>query len=115
MKIALIASNYAPLVPETKKGTEIFVYDFIRLLSLQLAHTNSELTVFCSDDSKLRVPIETVDSGASMFAADLPHGKHIIFELALIGKAFQMEDRFDLYHAHIGNGDIVLPFVPMVQ
>lgn len=115
MRIAIIASNYLPLGPETTKGTEIFVYAFAREMEKRMAAGGGRLTVFCAGDSTLPVNIESVTARAVSSEASLPAGKHVIFELALIEKAFRMEKDFDLFHVHIGNGDIALPFVPFIK
>ena len=115
MRIGIIASNHFPIDEATIKGTEIFVYGFVLELARRAPQGGGSITVFCSGDSRLPVCVETVDERASAHDAVLPEGKHVLFELALIEKAFRMEEEFDLFHVHIGNGDIALPFVPFIK
>jgi glycosyltransferase involved in cell wall biosynthesis len=62
------------------------------------------------------VPVETVGPVASTLIPDVvKNNKQIIFELALLAKAFKMADRFDVYHVNIGDGDIALPLADFVQ
>jgi len=60
---------------------------------------NAELdyTVFASGDSRLPFKVESVENLPSSSDDQIMHyGKHIIFELALISKAFSMQNNFDL-------------------
>lgn len=111
MKIAILASNKLDINESTKKGTEIFV----RTLVNTVAHLNKDLkvTVFCSKDSDLTSEITSLDFDTT--SPNIPEEKHIIFELALLSKAFSIEEKFDLYHANIGDGDIILPFALFVK
>jgi len=116
MNIALVTSNLFNLGPDTKKGTEIFVYDFICQLASRRQENRLDITAFTSGESKLPVPIQSIDAHPSISDSELMRDdKHIIFELALLSKAFSQHDVFDLYHINIGNGDIALPFVPFVK
>jgi glycosyltransferase involved in cell wall biosynthesis len=40
---------------------------------------------------------------------------HKIFELALVAKAVSMQKKFDLLHLSIGNGELILPFLPYLK
>ena len=116
MKIAIVCSNLMNLSEETKKGTEIFSYSLINNLIKYGQKKGMEYTAFTSGASKLPMRIESVDHLPSSADKEIiDNGKHIIFELALISKAFCMQDEFDLYHINIGDGDIVLPFTPFVK
>lgn len=114
VRVALVTSNAVPVSPQAGKGTEIWVESLVRGLVLQ--EPGCRVTVFASGDSQLPVPIETVGPVASTLIPDVAkNNKQIIFELALLAKAFSMADRFDVYHINIGDGDIALPlagFVP---
>lgn len=114
MKIAIVCSNFTSINKEVKRGTEIF--DYILINNLVKSGNNLDITAFASGDSNLPVKIESIndhpsDSDRSIIQKD----KHVIFELALISKAFSMQNNFDLYHINIGDGDIVLPFAPFVK
>lgn len=111
MKIAIIASNYLKIDKNTTKGTEIFVYMLINNLIKYAENNNLSLTSFCSRNSELPVRITSIDPCSK----SIPDEKHIIFELALISKAFSEQNDFDLYHVNIGNGDIALPFAHFVK
>ena len=114
MKIAIVCSNFISITKASKKGTEIF--DYILINNLLSEDKNLDITAFASGDSDLPVKIESVDYHSSVSNKSiLQKDKHIIFELALISKAFSMQDNFDLYHINIGDGDIALPFAPFVK
>ncbi|OGK17425.1 hypothetical protein A2774_05445 [Candidatus Roizmanbacteria bacterium RIFCSPHIGHO2_01_FULL_39_12c] len=113
MKIAILASNLLPINQDVKKGTELFVY----LLVSALAHKSDKIdvTLFASGDSQVPVKLESVGALSSTVDAQITKQHHKIFELALLGKALQQQSGFDLYHANIGNGEIVLPFALFSQ
>src|SRR3989344_8119078 len=116
MKIAIVCSNNLSLKKDTKKGTEIIVHTFISNLAKYQKDNDLQITAFASGDSDLPVKIESIGYHPS---ANNEHivkaGKHIIFELALLSKAFSLQESFDLYHINIGDGDIALPFAPFVK
>ncbi len=114
MKIAIVCSNFISITKSAKKGTEIF--DYILINNLLSEDKNLDITAFASGDSDLPIKIESVDYRSSVSDKSIVQkDKHIIFELALISKAFSMQDNFDLYHINIGDGDIALPFAPFVK
>lgn len=116
MKVAIICSNLYDLSEKTIKGTEIFTYDLIKNLHAYGQKDGLDYTVFCSGGSQLPFRIESLDRYPS--ASDpqiIANGKHIIFELALISKAFTEQMNYDLFHVNIGDGDIVMPFAPFVD
>ncbi len=115
MKIAIINSNYVAINQNTRKGTEIFDYILIKNLAKQAGRYHLEITAFASGNSHLPVPIESVNYQASFADKDVGIEHHKTFEIALVSKAFSMQEKFDLYHVNIGNGDIVLPFAPFVN
>ena len=115
MKIAIICSNAVSINKNSKRGTEIFDYMLINNL-VNAVGKDVSITAFASEDSDLPVETQSVDKiSSSQDKSILKKGKHIIFELALISKAFLMQDKFDLYHVNIGDGDIILPFAPFVK
>ncbi|MBI2597062.1 glycosyltransferase [Candidatus Daviesbacteria bacterium] len=114
MKIAIICSNFVSITKDVKKGTEIF--DHILINNLAKADKNLDITAFASGDSNLPVKIESIDyHPAILDKSIIQKDKHVIFELALISRAFSKQDNFDLYHINIGDGDIALPFAPFVK
>lgn len=114
MKIAVIFSNFVSITKDVKKGTEIF--DYILIDNLIKINNNLDITAFASGDSDLPVKIESVDDQSAISDSSIvKKDKHIIFELALLSKAFSMQDNFDLFHVNIGDGDIALPFAPFVK
>lgn len=115
MRIAIVNSNFVSISQYTKKGTEIFDYILIRHLAKQAKRHNLEITAFASGDSRLPVPIESVNYKSSVADKDIGIEHHKTFEMALVSKAFALQDQFDLYHINIGNGDVVLPFAPFVK
>lgn len=116
MKIAIICSNYLNMRKDTASGTGIFNYSFINELSKRMDGEALTVTAFASGASELPVPVESIDSQPSLNDDGLvASGKFVLYEQALIAKAFTMQDRFDLYHVNIGDGDIALPFSPFVK
>lgn len=114
MKIAIVCSNFTSITKTSKKGTEIF--DSILINSLAKENKYLDITAFTSGDSNLPAKIESIDYHSSTSDKSIiQKDKHIIFELALLSKAFSMQDNFDLYHINIGDGDIALPFAPFVK
>lgn len=116
MKIAVVCSNNELIGPETKKGTEIFVRQFLEGFARYSDSSRFTITVFAAGSSRVPYPLQSIERGAT---GDDPaiakRGKHIMFELALLSRAFERQDEFDLYHIHIGDGDLVMPFLPFVK
>lgn len=115
MRIAVVNSNFVTIGKNTKKGTEIFAYILIRFLQKQAKRKRLTITAFASGDSRLAVPVESVNYRSSSFDHDIGPEHHKAFELALASKAFGMQKKFDVYHVNIGNGDVILPFAPFVR
>ncbi len=115
MNIAILCSNLFNVDEKNKTGTGIFNHILIQELS-KMERDDLDITVFASGESSLPAKIESIDHEPS--SADpkiLQHNKHIMFELALLSKAFSQQDVFDVYHVNIGDGDLVMPFVPFVK
>lgn len=115
MNIAIVCSNFLDMKKETASGTGIFNFSFISELANR---TNESLSVtaFASGASQLPIKTESIDHAPSSADADLAaSGKFVLYEQALIAKAFTMQEQFDLYHINIGDGDIALPFTPFVD
>ena len=115
MRIAVVNSNFVSIGKYTKKGTEIFAYVLISHMARQAKKHNLSLTAFASGDSRLPIPVESVNYRSSVSDKDIGIEHHKTFDLALVSKAFSMQDQFDLYHVNIGNGDVVLPLAPFVK
>lgn len=115
IRLGIINSNYVTINRRTKKGTEIFDSILIRQLAKQSKRYNLKITAFASGDSELPVRIMSVNYKSSIRDKDIGENHHKTFELALLSKAFKMQDEFDIYHVNIGNGDVVLPFAPFVD
>lgn len=115
MKVAIICSNLFNTGEKSKKGTDIFNY--ILANSLAIAKKDKDVfTFFASGESSLPFRIESIDHlPSSSDPKIISNGKHIMFELALISKAFSMQDDFDLYHLNIGDGDLAMPFACFVK
>jgi glycosyltransferase involved in cell wall biosynthesis len=117
MRIAIITSNNISINKNTKKGTEIFSYILIKNITKNkyAKSKNVHITAFASGDSRLPVNIQSIGRNASSNDRSIPEYKHVIFELALLSKAFGMQKQFDLFHVNIGDGDIALPFARFVK
>lgn len=115
IRIGVVNSNYVSINKRTKKGTEIFSYLFVRNLARQSKRFNLKISAFGSGDSDFPVKLYSVNYKSSLKDVDIGARHHNTFELALLSKAFSMQNEFDIYHINIGNGDVVLPFAPFVD
>jgi len=116
MKIAIVNSNIVKIASSTKKGTEIFDYILIRNLAKISRKINLQITAFASGNSQLPVKIESVNFYSSLEDKHIGiEGNHVLFELALISKAFAMHKKFDLYHTNFGDGELILPFARFIK
>ena len=116
MKIAIVCSNYFNISQETANGTAIFDYSLITNLVKHTKTKNLTITAFASGASQLPVKVESVDVNPSSSNEDLiVTGKNVLYELALLSKAFSLQEQFDLFHINIGDGDLALPFYPFVK
>ena len=115
MRVAYICTNLFNMNEKNKTGSGIFNHILLNQLA-RASSNNLSITVFAAGASSLPFKIESVDFNPS--SADskiIKHNKHIMFELALISKALAKQDKFDLYHVNIGDGDLVLPFAAFVK
>lgn len=116
MDVAIVCSNYFNISKDTANGTAIFCHSFVAELAKHAKNGSLSITAFASGASELPVPIESIGRGPlSADEALVRSGKHFLYEQALVSKAFSMQDRFDLYHVNIGDGDIAMPFIPFVK
>ncbi len=112
MRIAIVNSNYIRISRNTKKGTEIFVYSLIKNLAKK---KNLTITAFASGNSKLPVKIESVNYYSSIEDKNIGAENHEKFANALVSKAVRMQNRFDLYHINMGNGEIIFPYARFIR
>ncbi|MBP7832957.1 MAG: glycosyltransferase [Candidatus Levybacteria bacterium] len=114
MNIALINSNATDISESSKKGTDIFSHILYQELHKSFLNGNS-FTSYASKTSDLPFPIIGVTDTATVNNPTIPADKRIVFELALLGKAFSDQNNYDLFHMNIGDGDIALPFCNFVH
>jgi len=115
MKIAILCSNNIPISQHVAKGTEIFNYVLIKSLEENALENNLELTAFASGDSELPVKIKSISPFSTSHYNKILNEKIVMFELALLSKAFSLQEQIDLFHVNIGDGDIAMPFSPFVK
>ena len=115
MRIGLLASNLTTITDQTERGIETFVHLFTKNLAEKSESQDLKITAFASGNSQLPVPIVSLFQTASADDPDIGRTYYPMFELPLLSKAFQMQDQFDLYHAHLGNSENVLAFAPFVN
>lgn len=115
MQIAIINSNSVSINRNIKKGTEIFDYILIKELAKRSISSHIHITAFASGDSTLHTPKESISNLSSFKDTSIGYQNSTIFELALISKAVQMQDKFDLFHFNISNGELILPFLPFIH
>lgn len=112
MKVAVVASNMIRIHRNVRKGTEIFVYLFLKNLTrhIRSEHLPIHITAFASGDSDLPVPIQSISRMSSQEDPSFGISHHKLMEMSLFSKAFSKQRFFDLYHVHVSNGEWVLPF-----
>jgi len=116
MNVALICTNLFNIDEKNKTGSGIFDYTLINHLA-GMKRGGLDITVFASGESS-SLPAKVVSVERKPSSADpkmLQNNKHIMFELALLAKAFSEQDKFDVYHVNIGDGDLVMPFAAFVS
>src|SRR5690242_10350498 len=114
MRIAFVNSNITNITKNTSKGTEIFDFILIKGLSKHKEGKNFSKTAFASGNSKLPIRTISISDYDLLSNEEVFKGNYSQFELLLISKALAMQNEFDLYHANIGNGELVLPFANFV-
>lgn len=115
MQVGIICSNLFNIDKTNKTGTGVFSQVLINNLA-KLKDKKYSITAFTSGESSLPVKIDSIDFHPSSFDPKIiKNGKHIMFELALISNAFANQNKFDVYHVNIGDGDLVLPFAAFVK
>ncbi len=116
MNIAILCTNLFNIDEKNRTGSGIFDYVLINQLA-KMKREDVGITVFASGESdSLPAKVVSVDDKPS--AADpkmIQNGKHVMFELALLSKAFSQQDAFDVYHMNIGDGDLAMPFAAFVK
>lgn len=117
MKIAIVASPYIPVNKHSQKGTEIWVYRYLKALKkfIQQTKENIKITLFASKDSTKIFPLQHLNINASLKEKEIGKRHHSYFELSLLNKAFFQQERFDLYHINFAAGEVVLPFARFVK
>lgn len=63
MNLAIVASNILPISPRVKKGTELFVWRFVK--NLTRFHPEIKTTLFASGDSQVTSKLVSVNKTAS--------------------------------------------------
>jgi glycosyltransferase involved in cell wall biosynthesis len=115
MKVAFICSNLYNIDGKNKTGTGIFSNILLNILA-EHKSKNWDITVFASGASSLPFKVDSIDFQPSSYDSKIiENGKHIMFELALISKAFMDQGKYDLFHVNIGDGDLVMPFAGFVK
>ena len=115
MNVAILCTNLFNIDEKNKTGSGIFNYILINQLA-GMGKKDLDITVFASgESSSLPVKVVSVDHKPSSADPKIIHNnKHIIFELALLSRAFSRQDKFDVYHVNIGDGDLIMPFAAFV-
>lgn len=115
MRIAYICTNLFDMDEKNKTGSGIFNHILLNKLA-DLKKRDLNLTAYASGSSKLPFRIKSIDSDPSSANPDIiKNNKHVMFELALISKALAKQNKFDLYHVNIGDGDLVMPFAAFAE
>ena len=117
MKVAIIASNLIPISKKSHKGTEIWVYRYLKGLKKYIEKSGEKIkiTLFASGNSTKIFPLESVTPLSTTEDKTIGKKSHHYFELALLSKAFSQQDKFDLFHINFAAGEVVLPFARFVK
>lgn len=117
MNIAILCTNLFNIDEKNKTGSGIFNHILIHKLSA-LKQKDLNITVFASGESAASLPEKVVSVSYEPSSGNpyiIKSGKHVMFELALLSKAFSQQDEFDIYHMSIGDGDLAVPFAAFVK
>lgn len=110
MKIAVLATNWFP-VPSAR-GPEMVVYE----VTQGLVRRGHEVTLFASGNSQTSARLVSVTPTDTFSDPDVGFSsRRRYFELALISKAYQMAEEFDLIHVGFSCGKLTLPFASFVK
>ncbi len=115
MKIGFINSNIIDISNRTSKGTEIFCYILIRSLLRNRRSKRYSIKAFASGNSKLPVDTFSVTDFDLMSQEYIPEEEFFKFEQLLISKALSMQSDFDVFHFNMGNGELIIPFIPFIK
>lgn len=113
INIAFISSNVIKIGKNAKKGSEIF--NNILVHGLAKKKNALHITAFASGNSNLPVKVESVNYYSSNEDKYIGMEHHKMFELALLSKAISMQNKFDLFHLSLGNGELILPFAEYIK
>ena len=114
MTVGLICSNYYAISKTTTNGTAIFAYSLMDALR---ARQRSSVTfrVYAARDSLVPFPHDSLDMPPLSDEPEiLRSGKHILWEQTLIARAFS-DDRCDVFHVNIGDGDLIMPLAHLTE
>ena len=115
MRVAYICTNLFNMDEKNKTGSGIFNHILLNKLA-DLKKSELSLTVYASGLSKLPFKVESINrEPSSANPKIIKNNKHVMFELALISKALAKQDKFDLYHVNIGDGDLIMPFTVFIK
>lgn len=116
MNIAFVNSNFESINKYTRKGTEIFSYMLVKnFVKYTARRKDISFISFASSDSHFPIKTESLGCPSALSDKSIGPEHHKIFELALLSKAFSMQEEIDIYHINIGNGESVLPFARFVN
>jgi glycosyltransferase involved in cell wall biosynthesis len=115
LKVGILASNYVKISPFVKKGTEVFIEALTAELNSDKNIHKVNSTLFCSGDSNVQGNKKAFFEKASLNDPAIGQKLHSLFERIHISKSLEHCNDYDLFHVNIGNGEIVLPFLPFVK
>lgn len=114
IRLGIINSNFVRIGPYAKKGTEIFDYVLINGLD-RFKKNEVTVTNFCSDNSQIPGKKESISYYSSTEDNNIGEKNYLVFELSLISKAIAMQKQFDIFHANLGDGEYLLPFLRFIR
>lgn len=95
MKIAQLASNYHPTLPNSKQA----IYSHVAWLTNSLVNLGHEVTLFASGNSKTKAALISVNE-ASTDGQNLSENIIKNYIHLLISKCYLQSEKFDIIHSH---------------
>ncbi len=110
LKVAIIAPLWEQVPPRGYGGIERYIYDLLEeFAKLEFL----EVTIYCSDDSKIPKGIRKVSICPSALRTDSLVKNPQAYYSLMMGRVFREADRFDIIHNHTDHN--ALPFAQFIR
>jgi len=111
MRVAVITRGTLPINKDSIKGTESWVYNFLRRFPKK---NRFKFTLFASGNSRAGVPVYSLQNKAFFFDSLIRNNDYRIFRSTLIASAIKYRPLFDIYHDNTNCGELILPFASFI-